>query len=59
MDQRQQLLNRLRALQINRSWFLRLVDANLLAQFPERGGRLPNDAIEDAPLRKVWNALVE
>ena len=59
VDQRQQLLNRLRALQINRSWFLRLVDANLLAQFPERGGRLPNDAIEDAPLRKVWNALAE
>ncbi len=59
VDQRQQLLNRLRALQINRSWFLRLVDANLLAQFPERGGRLPNDSIEDAPLRKVWNALAE
>jgi serine/threonine-protein kinase len=59
VDQRQQLLNRLRALQIDRGWFLRLVDANLLAQYPERGGRLPGDSLEDAPLRKVWNELAE
>jgi serine/threonine-protein kinase len=59
VDQRQQLLNRLRALQIDRTWFLKLVDANLLAQFPERGGRLPSDSLEDAPLRKVWNELAE
>jgi serine/threonine-protein kinase len=59
VDQRQQLLNRLRALQIDRGWFLRLVDASLLAQFPERGGRLPTDSLDDAPLRKVWNGLAE
>jgi serine/threonine-protein kinase len=36
-----------------------LVDAGLLAQFPERGGRLPSDSLDDAPLRKVWNELAE
>ncbi|WP_411869435.1 serine/threonine protein kinase [Vulcanococcus limneticus] len=59
VDQRQQLLNRLRALQIDRGWFLKLVDASLLAQFPERGGRLPNDSLDDAPLRKIWNELAQ
>ncbi len=59
VDQRQQLLNRLRALQIDRGWFLSLVDASLLAQYPERKGRLPGDSLEDAPLRKVWNELAE
>ncbi|MCT0203070.1 protein kinase [Synechococcus sp. CS-603] len=59
VDQRQQLLNRLRALQVNRGWFLKLVDSSLLAQFPERGGRLPGDGLEDAPLRRVWNELAE
>ena len=59
VDQRQQLLNRLRALQIDRGWFLSLVNANLLAQYPERKGRLPDDSLEDAPLRKVWNDLAE
>jgi serine/threonine-protein kinase len=59
VDQRQQLLNRLRAMQVDRGWFLKLVDASLLAQFPERGGRLPSDSLEDAPLRKVWNELSE
>lgn len=59
VDQRQQLLNRLRALQIDRSWFLRLVDAALLNQYPERRGRPPGDGLEDAPLRRVWNDLAE
>jgi serine/threonine-protein kinase len=59
VDQRQQLLNRLRALQIDRDWFLSLADASLLAQYPERKGRLPGDALEDAPLRKVWNDLAQ
>jgi serine/threonine-protein kinase len=59
VDQRQELLNRLRALQVDRGWFLNLVDANLMAQFPERSGRLPTDSLEDAPLRKVWNELAE
>jgi len=59
VDQRQQLLDRLRALQVDRGWFLRLVDAGLLAQYPERRGRLPSDSLEDAPLRRVWNELAE
>jgi serine/threonine-protein kinase len=59
VDQRQQLLNRLRALQVDRAWFLRLVDAALLAQYPEQKGRLPGASAEDAPLRKVWNELAD
>jgi len=59
VDQRQQLLSRLRALQIDRSWFLRLVDDSLLAQYPERNGRLPGDSLDDAPLRRAWNELAE
>ena len=59
VDQRQQLLNRLRALQVDRAWFLQLVDAALLAQYPEQKGRLPSASAEDAPLRKVWNELAD
>ena len=59
VDQRQQLLSRLRALQVDRSWFLSLVDSSLLARYPERNGRLPGDGLEDAPLRRVWNELAE
>jgi serine/threonine-protein kinase len=59
VSQRQQLIDRLRALQVDRAWFLRLVNASLLAQFPERRGRLPGDSLEDAPLRKVWNDQAE
>ena len=59
VDQRKQLLSRLRALQIDRSWFLSLVDDSLLAQYPERNGRLPGDAVADAPLRQAWNELAE
>ena len=59
VSQRQQLIDRLRALQVDRGWFLRLVNASLLAQFPERRGRLPGDSLEDAPLRKVWNEQAE
>jgi serine/threonine-protein kinase len=59
VDQRQQLLNRLKALQVDRDWFLRLVDRGLAAQFPERGGKPPSDSLEDAPLRKIWNDLAQ
>jgi len=59
VDERQQLLSRLRALQVDRTWFLKLVDSSLLSRFPERGGRLPSDSLEDAPLRRVWNDLAE
>ncbi|MEB3158961.1 MAG: serine/threonine protein kinase, partial [Synechococcus sp.] len=45
--------------QVDRSWFLSLVDASLLARYPERNGRLPGDGLEDAPLRRVWNELAE
>jgi serine/threonine-protein kinase len=46
-------------MQVDRGWFLSLVDANLLAQYPERRGRPPTDSLEDAPLRRVWNQLAE
>jgi serine/threonine-protein kinase len=46
-------------MQVDRGWFLDLVNASLLAQYPERRGRLPSDSLEDAPLRKVWNELAE
>ena len=59
VDQRQQLLNRLKALQVDQSWFLKLVDHSLAAQFPERRGRTPSDSLEDAPLRKIWNDLAQ
>ena len=59
VDERQQLLSRLRALQVDRAWFLQLVNTAVFARFPERGGRLPSDALEDAPLRRVWNELAE
>jgi len=56
-QQRQQLLSRLRALQVDRSWFLRLVDSNLLERVPDRLGRLPSDAPADLALRKIWGDL--
>jgi serine/threonine-protein kinase len=52
-------MSRLRALQVDRGWFLDLVNASLLAQYPERRGRLPSDSLEDAPLRKAWSGLAE
>ena len=59
VDHRQQLLSRLRALQVKQSWFLQLVDASVLARFPDRGGRFPSDALDDVPLRQAWNDLAE
>ncbi len=59
VDERQQLFSRLRALQVDRAWFLKLVNTAVLDRFSERGGRLPSDALEDAPLRRVWNELAE
>lgn len=59
VDERQQLLSRLRALQVDRTWFLKLANTAVLDRFPERGGRLPSDDLEDAPLRRVWNDLAE
>ena len=59
LDQREQLFSRLRALQVDRGWFLNLVDASQLSRFPERGGSLPSEPLEDAPLRRVWTELAE
>ena len=59
VDERQQLFSRLRALQVDRSWFLKLVNTTVLDRFPERGGRLSSDDSEDDLLRRVWNELAE
>ena len=59
VDQRQLLVNRLRAMQVDRTWFIALVNASLLSQYPERNGRLPGDTLEDAPLRRAWNDLAD
>ena len=58
-QQRQQLLSRLRALQVDRSWFLKLVDSSLLQRHPDRLGRLPSDAPEDGALRQIWDDLAQ
>ena len=49
LDQREQLFSRLRALQVDRSWFTGLVDASLLS----------TEALESAPLRRNWTELAE
>ena len=58
-QQRQQLLSRLRALQVDRSWFLKLVDSSLLQRHPDRLGRLPSEAPEDLALRQIWDDLAQ
>jgi len=58
-DQRQQLFSRLRALQVDRGWFLKLVDASFLIRFPERAASPSTESSEDAPLRRVWTELAE
>ena len=49
LNQRQQLLSRLRALQVDRSWFVELVDPSQLSM----------EALESAPLRRNWTELAE
>ena len=49
LDQRQQLFSRLRALQVDRGWFLQLVDAS------QRSA----ESLEDGPIRGEWNDLAE
>ena len=58
-QQRELLLSRLRALQVDRTWFLMLVDSAFLKQHPERSGRLPSDAPEDIKLRRIWADLAQ
>ena len=49
LDQREQLFSRLRALQVDRNWFLQLVDAS----------QLPSELLENSPLRRDWTELAE
>ena len=49
LDQRQQLFSRLRALQVDRGWFLQLVDAS------QRSAQ----SLEDGAIRGVWTDLAE
>ena len=49
LDQRQQLLSRLRALQVDRSWFLQLLDAS----------QSRSESPEGVPLRRLWTELAE
>ena len=58
-QQRELLLSRLRALQVDRIWFLMLVDSAFLKQHPDRSGRLPSDAPEDIKLRRIWADLAQ
>ncbi len=58
-QQRKLLLSRLRALQVDRIWFLMLVDSAFLKQHPERSGRLPSDSPEDIKLRRIWADLAQ
>ena len=47
--QREQLFSRLRALQVDRGWFVELVDAS----------QLSTESKQDAPSRRVWTELAE
>ncbi|MDA9699568.1 serine/threonine protein kinase [Synechococcus sp. AH-736-M02] len=49
LDHRQQLLSRLRALQVDRGWFVELVDAS----------QLSTESQQDALYRRVWTELAE
>jgi serine/threonine-protein kinase len=49
LDQRQQLFSRLRVLQVDRGWFINLVDAS----------QLSSESLGDGPLRRVWPELAE
>ena len=49
LDQRQQLFSRLRALQVDRGWFINLVDAS----------QLSSESLGDEPLRRIWTELAE
>ena len=54
LDQRQQLFSRVRALQVDRGWFLKLVDASQLSRFPDRGDSLLSKSPEGVPLLRLW-----
>ncbi len=58
-QQRELLLSRLRALQVDRTWFLMLVDSAFLKRYPGRSGRLPSDSLEDIKLRRTWAGLAQ
>ncbi len=56
-DYRQLLFNRLRALQIDRVWFLQLVDASFSRRFPELAGEFLSDSKEENSFRLAWEEL--
>jgi serine/threonine-protein kinase len=49
LDQREQLFSRLRALQVDRGWFINLVDVS----------QLSSESLGNGPLRRVWTELAE
>ncbi|ABB33892.1 serine/threonine protein kinase [Synechococcus sp. CC9605] len=49
LDQHQQLFSRLRALQVDRGWFLQLVDAS----------QLSSESLENRSIRRVWAGMAE
>ena len=57
-NQRDQLLLRLRVLQVNRSWFFVLVNNSFLKRHPEYLGRLSH-ALEDKQLQGDWADLAQ
>ncbi len=58
-QQRELLFSRLRALQVDRTWFLMLVDSAFLKLHPARSGRLPSDSPGDIKLRRSWADLAQ
>jgi len=59
LDQRQQLFSRLRALQVDRSWFFNVIYSSQISLFPERSSSLNSESLEDALVLRVWTELVE
>ena len=49
LDQHQQLFSRLRALQVDRGWFLQLMDAS----------QLSSESLENRSIRRVWAGMAE
>ena len=59
LDQRQQLFSRLLVLQVDRSWFFKLVDSSLKNRISKSNGDLHSDYMEDALLEKDWTEQAE
>ena len=59
LDQRQQLFSRLLVLQVDRSWFFKLVDSSLKNRISKSNGDLHSDYMEDVALEKNWTEQAE